>query len=136
MNQNCISLIRIKITRDNIVFNNTYQQIHFRNGYMDMSDGIFKQRTNQIYITTFIERDYKIAKEKDIIQINKLIAQIYPNKEDRETMIKYLSICLSWEGTKLQSSLFLLGKGASGKSTILQLMEKCLGCYVKSLGLL
>jgi len=133
INQNCISLIRIKTILDNIMFNNTHQQIHFRNGYMDMSDGQFKQGTNKIYITNFIERDYQVAKEKGIIQVNKLISQIYPDKQDRETMIKYLSICLSWEAPQLQSSLFLLGKGSSGKSTILQLMEKCLGCYVKSL---
>ena len=133
ISNNTIALIKVTITRNNIEFNNTPKQIHFKNGYMDMVDGIFKQRTNQHYITKFIDRDYKKATTKDLNEINKLISQIYPNKEDRDTMIKYLSICLSWESTKLQTSLFLLGKGASGKSTILQLMENCLGPYVKSL---
>lgn len=46
----------------------------------------------------------------------KIIIKIYSIKEERDALLKLILTCLSYEATKLKQSLFLLGKGSSGKS--------------------
>ena len=119
---------------DDIVFDNTISQIHFKNGYMDLNDLQFKKREiGKHFITNYINRDYKQSTKKQQEKILQNIKMIYPNESDRECILKYFGSALSGLSNKDQDTLFLLGLGSSGKSFILSLTDACIGCYFKEL---
>jgi hypothetical protein len=119
---------------DDVCFDNTLSQIHFKNGYMDLVDLQFKKREiGKHFITNYIDRDYKSSTKKQQDKILKHIEKIYPNELDRECILKYFGSALSGISNKEQDTLFLLGLGSSGKSFILSLTDACIGCYFKEL---
>lgn len=109
-------------------------EIHYNNGYMDLLDLQFKQRIKgKHYITNYIQRDYKkstVSQQKDIMDI---INMIYPNENDRKTMLLIMGSCLSGRATEQQDLLFLCGKGSSGKSFLMELTSLVIECYLKEL---
>ncbi|NDC31290.1 MAG: hypothetical protein EBZ58_10220 [Bacteroidetes bacterium] len=123
-----------KLTRDDIKFDNTICQIHFKNGYMDLNDLTFKQREKgKQFITQYINRDYIPSTSEQRAQVLKPFKMIYPNAADFECIISYFGSALSGKSTKDQDILFLLGLGSSGKSFILNLTCEAIGCYFKEL---
>ena len=126
------SLITTITNTEEIPFDYTPNEIHFKNGYMDMRDGTFKQRTDKHFITSYIDREYKPSPDKKEFILN-ILKQIYPKEEDLNTIIQILSMCLSWDAPKYQMSLFLLGFGSAGKSTILKILQKAVGPYFHEL---
>jgi hypothetical protein len=121
------------LTNDSIKFNYTPGEIHFNNGYIDVLNNEFKERTIEHRVTQYIKRDYITPKAKSFEFWDNIFNKIYPLKSDRELILLLLSVPLSWTATKLQISLFLIGIGSSGKSTVLMAAEKALGPYFKKL---
>jgi len=106
----------------------------FNNGYVDLKDGSFKQRNhNEHYITEYISRDYEPSTKKQQKKILKFIKKTYPNEDDLKCILLNLGSALSGKSNSDQTNLFLLGKGSSGKSTLMLLTLATIECYFKEL---
>lgn len=123
--------LKVLLTNDVLKFDNYVKQLHFKNGYIDVSTGHFEPRVKEQYITKYINGyDYKPSSANQRNQVKRMLNQIYQNnKDDRDCMLSYLGSGLSGEGIKDQDLLFLLGKGASAKSFIMLLTKEALEFY-------
>ena len=115
---------------------NCKDQFHFRNGYVILSTGKFKQRTSKDYITKILDYDYKpINQNVDIIKkVLKMFINIFNDEEETfNTMMSYLGYCLTGE-VREQCLMFIVGeKAQNGKSTIFEIARKCFPIYVKNI---
>lgn len=101
--------IVLKLTRDDIQFDNTICQIHFNNGYMDLTDLTFKQREKgKHHITQYINRDYVPSTSEQRAQILKPFKMVYPNTADFECIISYFGSALDQPKTKIFYSCLVL----------------------------
>ena len=118
-----------------IEFDNYKCQIHFDNGYIDMNDNKkFKSRVmNSNFITYVIPRNYVASSEENRSKIMKIIDQIYPNADDKQTVLTLFGAAMTGEAKLLQIAVFLIGIGSSGKSTVLEMVKIAFGEYVYSL---
>lgn len=124
----------VRLVNNRITWDNTLCEIHFNNGYMDLKDFKYKQRKTGVhYITHYIDRDYKPSTKAQQEAVLKPLRQIYPRQEDLECIVMTLGSALSGLSSNEQDTLFLLGLGSGGKSTILRMTEKAIGCYFKEL---
>jgi hypothetical protein len=122
------------LTNNNVVFNLSKREIHYNNGYMDLNTNIFKSRVlHKHYMTEYIKRDYAPSTENQQKAILKLLSKTYPDFKDFECILFNLGASITGESTKDQETLFLLGTGASGKSTIMLLCAKIFECYFQEL---
>ena len=120
--------------RKDIVLNTYKHQIHFLNGYVDLKDLKFKQRkVNEHFVSKVINRNYKQSTQEQRTKLMKTLTKIYPNTEDRNTILMAFGSALSGDSKNDQSMLFLLGLGSSGKSFIMSLLKLAFECYVKEL---
>ena len=63
-----------------------------------------------------------------------ILYKIYPKKEDCEAIKHVLGSALTGKATREQMILILLGRGSSGKSTILTILQKALtDCYFQKM---
>jgi hypothetical protein len=123
------------LTDNDIIFNVYSHQIHFKNGYMDLKENKFKERVlNKNFITKYINRDYHASskEQRDFIK-NNYLKKIYTVKEDREIILNIMGTAFAGLAQQEQKMTFLLGKGSSGKSTIINFSEASFGCYFKEL---
>ena len=120
--QKYLDEIIFKLMRDDITWDTTFYEIHFRNGYMDLNDLTFKQREKgKHFITKFINRDYF---DSSVEQRNLLLSylnMIYPIEADRDCILTTLGSALSGTTIKEQEIMFLLGTASAGKSFTLEL---------------
>ena len=113
-----------------IDLDNHGSQIHFKNGYLDIYDLQFKQRTK--YIISYINRDYVKSNEDDLKLIDDIVTKIYPRKCDKECVLKILGSTFSGKVINDRTSLFLLGKSSAGKSLIMKMLKIAFnGTYVE-----
>lgn len=106
-------------------------EIHYNNGYYDVKELKFKKRTSEHYITTFINYDYKEPTKEDMQEVKLIFRKTYPKKEDRKLILTFVACALSWKAPEIALSLFLIGRGDSGKSTIMLAVETAFECYYK-----
>ena len=86
-----------RILKTDIKFDTYEKQIHFRNGYINISDGLFYERSRKDLVSHIIPRNYVKSNQKHRDKIMTYISQIYPNKEDRDCILTILSSALSGE---------------------------------------
>ena len=109
---------------------NNKNKIHFKNGYIEISTGKFKQRTSPV--KNFIDRDYKKSKRTDRDYVNIIYNQIYPITEERDYILSIIGSAITGQSKKDRSSLFLLGKSSAGKSLLMQTLNRSFSnIYVK-----
>ena len=109
---------------------NNKNKIHFKNGYIEISTGKFKQRTSPV--KNFIDRDYKKSKRTDRDYVNNIYNQIYPIIEERDYILSIIGSAITGQSKKDRSSLFLLGKSSAGKSLLMQTLNRSFSnIYVK-----
>ena len=123
------------LVRDNVDFYdpNKYE-IHFRNGYFDLKAFEFKPRDQKKhFISVYINRDFKIPDAKIIDEVEKLTSQIIPNQDDKNYIFKDFGASLTGDVIDAQSNLFFLGKGATGKSTLMKLLKFAIDVYMLEL---
>jgi hypothetical protein len=107
-----------------------YDEMHFKNGYYDLKNGEFKQRTvGQHFITYFIEYDYKAPSKKQLAEISTIIRKVFPVHEDYLCICSILGSALTGRSTNDQTMLFLLGLASSGKSLTLSVTELAIQKY-------
>ena len=126
--------LEIMISKRNMQFDINKREMHFRNGYMDFNDLVFKQRQlNTHFITKFIDRDYVKSTTEQQECILSFVNPIYPNKKDLACILFELGSAITGESIKDQTLLFLLGKGTSGKTTTMNITAESITIYFKSL---
>jgi len=126
-------ILYVKLTKDDITFDMTFNQIHFNNGYLDLTDKQFKQRNEKHYITKVIERDYQIPTKEQKAAVLKEIKKIYPIEDDMKCILNVLGSSLTGHSHKDQEILCLLGRGSAGKSFILSLTQETIQCYFREI---
>jgi predicted Ser/Thr protein kinase len=123
-----------ELENNEVKFDDYLCEIHFNNGFMDLKTSEFKQRVlHQHYITEYIRKDYVKSTKSQQKEVLKPFSKIYPKHEDLECILLVLGSCLSGKANIDQDTLFLLGKGSSGKSFTLELTKACIETYVKEL---
>lgn len=118
-------------------FNNDpeyYNQLHFKNGYLDLLTRKFYKRTIEHLITEFLPYDYTEDYDKEKFNdISSFFKKIQPNKEQRRFTTRMLLYCLHG-GNKEKIMLMNIGySAANGKSTTLKIQEKVFPIYTTSL---
>jgi hypothetical protein len=121
------------LTMDEVIFDYTPGEIHFKNGFINVKEHKLYPRTDSHYITKYINRDYEPSTESQRNAYYAILNKIYPNKIDRDLVLSIISTSLSWKAPTLAISLFLIGLGSSGKSTILLHLQQALECYFHEL---
>lgn len=119
------------------LFNNDpeyYNQLHFKNGYLDLSTRRFHKRTIEHLITEFLPYNYTEDYDKEKFNdISSFFKKIQPNKEQRRFTTRMLLYCLHG-GNKEKVMLMNIGySAANGKSTTLKIQEKVFPIYTTSL---
>jgi len=123
------------LTNNKINFSDPHlYQLHFQNGFYNFKTGKFESRViGKDFINVHISRDYFQQLKEDIDRVFKDVNKIYPNKDDRDYLIMTLGQALTGQSCSEQTMLFLLGKGSSGKSTIMELAKLAVQDYVFTL---
>ena len=125
---NYLESLQSMLTVDHIKVNLTPRQIHFLNGYVDTETLEFKPRqVGKHFITRAIPWNYTKPTDDDMAEVLTILKKIFPVAEDLACMLRIMGSTLSWECTKDQTALFILGTGASGKSFFMDMISKCLG---------
>lgn len=96
--------------------------IHFKNGYLDITDKKFHERERPNYVLECINRKYKKAKTKNIDYVHNVLKQIYPKDENREQIFRVIGCAFSGQIIDERFSLFLLGKSQAGKSVLMKML--------------
>ena len=111
-----------------------YNQLHFKNGYLDLTNRHFYKRTADHLITEYLPYNYTEEYDKDKFNdINSFFKKIQPNKEQRRFCTRMLRYCL-FGGNKEKVMLMNIGySAANGKSTTLKIHEKVFPIYTRSL---
>lgn len=97
--------------------------IHFKNGYLDITDKKFHERKRPNYVLECINRKYKKAKTKNIEYVHNVLKQIYPKDENREQIFRVIGCAFSGQIIDERFSLFLLGKSQAGKSVLMKMLS-------------
>lgn len=104
--------------------------INFKNGCYDLKNNIFRERTKEDCVSTYLDYNYNESDKNDIKKIKEIIKNI--SNDDNDTlgfMLNYLGYCLTGE-TKAKKFLILYGPSASnGKTTLQEIFSKCLKKY-------
>jgi phage/plasmid-associated DNA primase len=106
--------------------------LNFRNGKLNLKTNEFGDRTEDDFITEYLNYDFQIKPKKDVkkevVEVLKKICN--SNEDDYEFITNFLSYCITSE-TKEQKYLNVVGPSASnGKSTLIKLMEEALSIYI------
>jgi hypothetical protein len=102
---------------------------------MDLKTKKFNKRILGVnYITKFINRIYQpsTAEQRNYIR-KEYLNKIYSNKQDQDIILNIIGTAFAGLAQREQKMTFLLGKGSTGKSTIINFSEASFGCYFKEL---
>lgn len=115
------------------LFSGDFYEIHYRNGYIDLKDLKFKQRTQKHYVCNYIDRMYVKSTKQQQDNLLYHLTQIYPKNEDLEAIMFILGSAMTGRAIKEQKILFLLGLGSAGKSTIMKITQMAVEGYLETL---
>jgi len=124
---------KISYNSTDIEFDDDKHGIHFSNGRYDLINGIFEERTREMFITYAVNYEYSKPSKIDVDFANKNIRKLFRDDESFHYMKRYLGSCFSGTFIKSQSFMLHYGIGGSGKSTIFKILSKIIGDYVKLL---
>ena len=118
-----IPRIIIELTRDENIFTEG-NKIHFKNGYMNLDDlKFYKRQIGVDFTSSCIDYDYTPSSLKDRKWIRKnILNKIISSKEERDFVLKLYGSALH-NKFKLEGILFNVGKGSSGKTTLMKLLD-------------
>jgi len=123
-------LVLTKEQQENL--NRLDNYLNFRNGKLNLKTNEFGDRTEDDFITEYLNYDFQIKPKKEVkkevVEVLKKICN--SNEDDYEFITNFLSYCITSE-TKEQKYLNVVGPSASnGKSTLIKLMEEALSIYI------
>jgi len=106
-------------------FDNYPFLINLQNGVYDLQSGDFVPHNENNLFRFKIPIDYvPEAKCKNVLQFLK---DILPNPSDFVTILEFIASALLRESIRLEKIIMLVGDGANGKSTLLELITRFLG---------
>jgi hypothetical protein len=121
-----------QLVSNSIMMDNYTWQLHFQNGYINLKDGRFYGRVFGRHFVSFcINRKYTKSTQADRDIIMGHVKKVYVDEADRMCMISQLAKCLKGTPQDDQDSLWFIGLGSSGKSTMMNLCQLALGGYVQ-----
>jgi phage/plasmid-associated DNA primase len=106
--------------------------LNFRNGKLNLKTNEFSERTEDDFITEYLNYDFQMKPKKEVKkEVAEVLKKICNSSEDDyEFITNFLSYCITSE-TKEQKYLNVVGPSASnGKSTLIKLMEEALSIYI------
>lgn len=110
---------------------NTYENlINFKNGILDLKENKLIPHSPKYLITIQLPIDYKeyVEKPKNSYFDNFLEVLTNGDKEQQELILEFYGTVFSnIDGSKMKQSLVLCGKGNTGKSKALELVERIIG---------
>ena len=103
-----------------------------KNGVFDFKQNEFRDGNPQDYLSKCTNIDYReldtIKDAKIIAEINNFFEELFPIKELREYMWDHLASCLIGNNNNQTFNIYT-GRGANGKSVLVELMSMILGDY-------
>lgn len=119
-------------SKDKYIKNNTLEEIHFNNGYINLRTNKFHLRENgSHYITNCIKRDYIPSTKQQQTKIYNILKKIYPDEKSLKAILMIIGAAFSGKSNLDSEILYLIGKGSSAKSFIMNLCDKSFNIYVK-----
>jgi P4 family phage/plasmid primase-like protien len=109
--------------------NNKYL-IGFDNGVYDLIKFEFRNGIPEDNITLSTGYNYNDTHTEKFNDLLRFLQDIQPNKEERDYMLTYLSVCLL--GNQLELFTILTGNGRNGKSKLVELLKLTFGEYFGS----
>ena len=94
------------------------------NGVINLKTGELMPANPGLYLTQQAPVMYNIHARSPFFE--QFIMDILPDPDTREAVLRYLGYCLTGE-TNAQKALFIIGSGANGKSTLLNVISRLLG---------
>jgi phage/plasmid-associated DNA primase len=126
-NKNISSTVQTYLTKPNIKFDFDLNGIHFKNGRYNLQTGKLENRTSSMYITKYINHDYKESTKEELNKIDNMFNKIFREPEAKEYTLYLLGSSLSGLNVKEQKYLFNFGDGGAGKTTVFDLLYSALG---------
>jgi phage/plasmid-associated DNA primase len=126
-NKNISSTVQTYLTKPNKKFDFGLNGIHFKNGRNNLQTGKLKNRTSTMYITKYINHDYREATKAELDKIDNMFNKISREPEAKEYTLYLLSSSLSGLNVKEQKYLFNFGDGGAGKTTVFDMLYSALG---------
>ena len=122
------------LTNDEVAFDSYINRIHFINGYFNFETNKFYPRhLGEHFITRCVGYEYKKSNPFDEKKVYQQLKKIYTKSEVLDVMLDVLGSALTGQAIRGSYILFLLGKAAAGKSTILEMTKSAVECYVKQI---
>jgi len=110
------------------------QFLCFKNGLYDFENCEFREGRPDDYVSFSTNIDYVEYDETEPVfkEINTFLAQVQPDKQKREYILKMLAKSL--DGSNREEKVyFWTGEGGNGKSKLYSLLENCMGDYAANL---
>lgn len=121
-----------KISNNDVVFDSNPYLFAFNNKIFDLKTDSFIEPSYDQYIKTTVGYDYSDYYNVDkIIELDKLIDTILPDKSIKDYYLTILSTCLY--GEQLEYLFIATGKGGNGKSLLTSLLHTMLSEYAYKL---
>jgi len=104
----------------------TLRKINFRNGYLNIDTMEFKDHTNEVGFRYVLPYDYNpTAKAPTFL---KMLSQVTGGDSDTQKVLEeFMGYCLTNDRPWAQKSLVLVGGGANGKSTFMDVLKALAG---------
>ena len=115
----------IVITGD-MLNNHPKEWVNFQNGFFDPIAGEMKPHSASYYTINQIPREYNPAAKPTGEVTEKWLQYFAPEPEDREMLLQYCGYCFTTD-TRQQLFMIVVGRGGTGKSTLINLMQHCIG---------
>jgi P4 family phage/plasmid primase-like protien len=102
--------------------------INFKNGMLDLKTMELKEHDPKYLSINQIPHNYIEASTKwsDASTVHTFIKDLIPDTQDRTMFYEYAGYCMT-KSTQLQKFMVLNGPGGTGKSTLINLLEKSIG---------
>lgn len=106
----------------------------FNNGVYDLDCGEFREGRPDDYISLCTNIDYVEYDENEPVyeEINKFLAEVQPDDEKREYILRTLANSLHGSNRE-EKVYFWTGEGGNGKSKLYSLLENCMGDYAANI---
>lgn len=119
---------------ENVIFDvskELYNTLQFKNGYLNLDTNTFHQRSKEMYVSKWLNYDYK---EYDEVpqechdKVEEIFRQIHTSEDDRNDDLSFLKTLL-YGGNENSYFKINVGDGSNGKSILSKIHRTCLPTY-------
>ena len=110
--------------KDRDIFNQSLHLINLRNGVLDLQTEKLEPHSPSYHFLQQLPIEYDATAECP--NIEKFLSEVVPDEKDREAIIQFIGYCL-YRSYPIQKAFMLVGDGANGKSTLINVIKAFLG---------